>query len=59
MLRPLGATGRTSWIVWFRRPRLKSAVQRVATLTPISFSRVASLSEPGFSNVSTIVVLLL
>ena len=41
MLRPFGLTGRTSWIVWLRNPRLYSAEHSVATETPISFSRVA------------------
>src|SRR5512138_1730510 len=40
MLRPLGRTGRTSWMVWLWKPRLNSAVARVATETWLSFSRV-------------------
>src|SRR6056297_1283189 len=38
-----GASGCTSWMNWLRRPRLNSAVHRVAVLTCDSFSWVVSL----------------
>ena len=39
---PPGFSGRTSWIIWLRSPRLKSAVAKVAVLTVFSFSRVST-----------------
>ncbi|MNO10148.1 hypothetical protein D3C81_2338170 [compost metagenome] len=37
----LAFSGRTSWMNWLRRPRLKSAVHRVAVLTPANLARVS------------------
>jgi hypothetical protein len=41
MLGRPGLSGRTSWMNWWRRPRLNSAVHSVAVLTPMSFWRVS------------------
>src|SRR4051794_41052676 len=53
MLGPAGFSGRTFWIIWLRRPRLKRAVHRVAVLTFISCSRVSCFmtGSPGSENI--------
>src|SRR5687767_8453953 len=38
------SSGTTFWIIWMRKPRLKSAVVRVAVETVLSLSRVAGSS---------------
>src|SRR5262245_14034095 len=42
-----GSRGCTSWIIWRRTPRLKSAVVMVAVETAVSLSRVGCLSGMG------------
>src|SRR5256885_10982396 len=45
-----GFSGRTSWMNWLRRPRLNSAVQRVAVLTAASCARVSFFTVVDLSD---------
>src|SRR4051794_20369828 len=47
MLGRLAFRGRTSWMNWLRRPRLKRAVHSVAVLTVMSWALVSGVNGMG------------